>query len=322
MVGGILERNLILDLFKLILAFMVVGIHTKFLNEVSDLSEYLFVNGIFRIAVPMFFIINGFYFYSILSNGNQYVWFKRVSKLYLVWMSFYSYYWLEWEGISNFDLKLICTVFFGYDHLWYIPGLIGAAFTTLLLNSINIRFKIAFTITICIMGIFIQYIGNYHILEGTLFDRFFNIAWIYRNFLFVGFPFFYFGFLIKQYSFYEKVSEVKIKKFLLLGCALLLVESYFNYHNLEVLESFDVYFSLVFICPIFFMFLKKTKSKTKNKNLALYSSGVYFIHPFVIKIINSNAYFLGINITLVTVIVSMVICVFLIQINKRIISIL
>ena len=42
----ILKRNITLDILKLVLAFMVVGIHAEFLADISILGQYLTVNGI------------------------------------------------------------------------------------------------------------------------------------------------------------------------------------------------------------------------------------------------------------------------------------
>lgn len=49
-----LTRNISLDVLKLTMAFMVLGLHAGFLSDYSKSGEFLFVNGIFRIAVPIF----------------------------------------------------------------------------------------------------------------------------------------------------------------------------------------------------------------------------------------------------------------------------
>ena len=60
----LMERNVSLDILKLSMAFMVVAAHARFLSEISPLGEYLTVNGLFRIILPVFLIINGFFFPS------------------------------------------------------------------------------------------------------------------------------------------------------------------------------------------------------------------------------------------------------------------
>lgn len=51
-----MNRNFSLDILKLFMAFMVVGLHAGFLGDFTSLGEYLSVNGIFRIAVPIFLV--------------------------------------------------------------------------------------------------------------------------------------------------------------------------------------------------------------------------------------------------------------------------
>lgn len=67
----IFMRNVSLDLLKLLMAIMVVALHANFLQEYSLLGSYLLVNGLFRVAVPIFLIINGFYFFNVLIQGAQ-----------------------------------------------------------------------------------------------------------------------------------------------------------------------------------------------------------------------------------------------------------
>ena len=63
-------RNLSLDYLKVFLAVCVVFLHGGWLYDINELVGYLHVNGLFRIAVPLFFIINGYYFYNISSLSS------------------------------------------------------------------------------------------------------------------------------------------------------------------------------------------------------------------------------------------------------------
>ena len=53
-----MQRNSTLDILKFIMAIMVVGLHARFLFETSSLGYHLTVQGIFRLAVPIFLLIN------------------------------------------------------------------------------------------------------------------------------------------------------------------------------------------------------------------------------------------------------------------------
>lgn len=58
----ILVRNGALDVLKIAMAFIVVGMHAGFLTDISPIAAYLTANGLFRIAVPVFLLINGYFF--------------------------------------------------------------------------------------------------------------------------------------------------------------------------------------------------------------------------------------------------------------------
>ena len=117
-----MERNITLDFLKVILAMMVVGLHSGFLSDMSTVLSYLSVNGIFRVAVPLFFMINGLFFYDVLSNNNQRKWFLRIFSLYSFWMLFYVYFWFRPETFNFYNiLKIVKTLVVGYHHLWYLP---------------------------------------------------------------------------------------------------------------------------------------------------------------------------------------------------------
>ncbi|HBS7058692.1 TPA: acyltransferase family protein [Klebsiella pneumoniae] len=68
-----------LDTLKLILSVMVVFIHSRIFLDSSLILDAFTSNGFFRVAVPIFFIINGYYLPSDKNNFKK--WF--FSSLYL-----------------------------------------------------------------------------------------------------------------------------------------------------------------------------------------------------------------------------------------------
>ncbi len=106
-----LNRNVSLDILRFSMALSVVGLHAGFLADLTPLGSCLTVNGIFRIAVPVFLLINGFYFYPVLIKGKSADWLKRVLYLYVFWMLFshgvgqnnpYNYFWFICHAIILF----------------------------------------------------------------------------------------------------------------------------------------------------------------------------------------------------------------------------
>ena len=153
------------------MAFMVIGSHGGFLREFGHFARYIYVSGIVRIAVPIFLITNGYFFYkSVYRDPSK--WLIRAAKLYIVWMLIYAYYWMRIDAYNVRSLcKLAAIIIMGYGHLWYISAMIGAAVMVLLLRikmSDCGMMLIAFGLFFC--GVLIQYIGNCHVFQGSFID--------------------------------------------------------------------------------------------------------------------------------------------------------
>jgi len=314
-----LKRNIALDILKLILAFMVVGLHAGFLANISVMGQYLTANGIFRIAVPIFLLINGFYFYPVLNKENSIYWFKRVLYLYLFWMLFYSPFWFRPTDISFIDIaKIIIKLIIGYFHLWYLPAILGAAALVILFRRLSLKLMIGIILVTFAGGVAIQYAGNYHIVDNQTIDKFFNKTWIHRNFLFCGFPFFSIGFLINKFSIQERIS-LKLSVILsIIGFSFLIYESYFNYIEPSRHGGFDNLISLLIVCPSVFLLFMKLDFQGSSKQVSFYSAGVYLIHPFFLSIYRKFTDFDGTLLVFIVIISSMFASYFLIKVNNKV----
>lgn len=266
-------RNLSLDVLKIILAIFVVFLHMNFLRETQPALSFILVNGLFRIAVPVFLVITGFYFFHIDNEKKLKKWLFRTILLYAIWMLIYVYHWKD-------DDQILLTLIFGYHHLWYLIGTFFSGFFLYLLRNQNSRLMVSLAVGLFIVGYFVQISGNLHFLEGEK-DSVLNKYFMYRNFLFVCFPFLAIGFLINKHE----ISLSKIKNPLVLlifslGC--ILAESFLYYKNVSR-ESTDILFSLIFISPIVFLYSQKIYIKTTSKILANLSIAIYVVHPLIMK---------------------------------------
>lgn len=314
-----MERNVSLDILKLLMAFMVVGLHADFLDEFSALGSYLFVNGLFRTAVPVFLIINGFYFFSVLAKNTQSSWLKRVSTLYIIWMLFYAPFWLSIPDLSLFGIaKLVKDIVIGYYHLWYISGMLGAAILMSLLNRFSSLFLIGTILASSLTGIIIQYLGNYHFFGDSALDKLFNTHWLHRNALLFSYPFFCIGYLIRKHRYHEKITLKSSVTMSSLGIILLLVESHFNYYQAGREGGFDNYFSLLIACPFIFIIFSKMEVHGNSKNIALYSSAIYFIHLLFLNLLKNHSNLEPTALTFSCIAASAATSYFIIKINKKI----
>lgn len=194
-----MQRNVALDFFKILLAAMVVAIHSEVLN-----NNHFLVDGLFRIAVPIFFIINGyFFFYKINSIKDLSSWSKRVVLIYFFWMTFYLPFYVTKINGAGWDYfqNLFITLFFGYGHLWYIPAMLLGGGVVYFFRPLNIYFSLAMLILLFVMGYAIEWVrifnSNSKVYESL---NFINQYWVYRNGLFVGAPFIGVGYLIAKHS--------------------------------------------------------------------------------------------------------------------------
>ena len=216
------QRNLSLDILKIILSISVVFLHCHFLYDVSIRAYFVTVEGLFRLAVPIFLIISGFYFFNIKTTDQLKKWVNRLLILYIIWMLFYIYFWFD---IKN-PIKMIFTIINGYYILWYLVGALFSGLIVFFVKEKNTKLLIFLIILLFSIGCIIQLIGNLHIFSGGL-EKILNFNPTHRNFLFVCFPFFMTGYLINKFSIYNKFNPNIF--ILLIALSLVTLESLLNY---------------------------------------------------------------------------------------------
>lgn len=266
-------RNLTIDVLKIVLAFFVVFLHMNFLKETLPTLSYVFVNGLFRIAVPVFLVITGFYFFHIDDIRKLKKWLFRTFILYTIWMCLYISYWKDSD-------QVFLTIIFGYHHLWYLIGTFFSGILLYFLRKKSSVILIFLAVTLFLTGYCVQVLGNLHYLDKEQ-DAVLNMYLLYRNFLFVCFPFLTIGFLINKHQ----IDLSKYKNsylFVVLSILFVFAEAFFNYYWVSS-ENTDILFSLLFACPLVFLYFKNIYIKTNSKILANLSTAIYVVHPMIMK---------------------------------------
>lgn len=283
-----MQKNVALDFFKILLAAMVVAIHSEVFN-----NSHFLVDGLFRIAVPIFFIMNGYFFFlKVNSIKSLASWSKRVLLIYVFWMIFYlPFYVTKISGVGwNYFQNLFITLFFGYGHLWYIPAMLLGGGLVYFLRYLNTYFSLAVFILLFVIGYTIEWVrifnSNSRVLESL---NFISQYWLYRNGLFVGVPFIGLGYLIAKHSLINLKGLKLIYLMLIVSLVGLFVESDFINKNIYHGSMFhvDILFSLIFLCPCVFLIVLQLDCNSNSllmKSIPLLASGIYFIHPFFISI--------------------------------------
>ena len=182
------------DFLKFFLAFLVVVIHTGFTGYAG-----LGINAFARIAVPMFFMITGYYL-PVMSDEKFRKYLIKITCLTVFSTLFYilisyvqsqtgSHVSTDWFA-QTFSMKRIFRLLLRNEsvagfHLWYFYALLYV------LVIIYITRKIR-KMNILYMTIPFLFLGNYLL-------SYFNAIY-YRNFLFLGLPYVLLGCLFRNYE--------------------------------------------------------------------------------------------------------------------------
>lgn len=311
-------RNLALDSLKVILALMVVAIHCKIFADTHLISYILTTQGLFRIAVPIFFLIGGFYFSHVTTSKTLFKWVKRLALLYLFWMLFYLYFWLYPQPLTlGYVAYLIKVSLFGYMHLWYLPAMLGAGVMCYLLRN-RLRVGSIIALVLFTIGVSIQYAGAFHWFEHPLLSQLASSSYTHRNFLFLGFPFFFLGHLIRRCHIDQALPRYYFSTTAIVGTGLLLAESWSYFAYAPDPEGFDNIASLMIACPAIFLLAVSSKLSTKHSFLTLLSSAIYFTHPFWIKFSDHVFPFTLNTLAIITALLTIVFALPLMILQKRV----
>lgn len=279
-----IKRNIWLDIFKLFLCLLVISIHF--------VGEAYWYFPVYRLAVPMFFMISGYFNYNdseeVCLNKSK-IFIKRCVKYMLIGFLIYIVYdfigcYINGNGVGYFFTTLFYENFFheffilnrpitysGYQ-LWFLIAL----FVVSLLHYLIVKFKkqkwYYFIVPIGI-AIFLFFSGYMRLLQNTDMPIRFT-----RNALVFGLPMFALGYSMAKFNFHKKSWF----KYIYLALGVL-------FFFLQVLESkiivMEMYFSTILSAVFllqFFLGLKPIKCDWYynwfGKSMSFY---VYILHVAV-----------------------------------------
>ncbi len=314
-----IERNINLDLLKIVACVMVITIHVTATNLVSGFAVgtlawriNLFFNVLSRAAVPLFMMVSGKLILakndapSVKELFDKYIF--RIFKIYIFWSLFYS---LSKILIIGINAPITESVIFDnilpHYHLWYLAALIGVYFVLPLLFAIRDyrdgEYLKYFVYIFVFFGIikFSLMLLPYGINDYVMFiPKFIDL---------ISYPLVeYSGYFLLGY--YLGNIKWKISKFKLLLIFILTILVAFKtidylsikqgylYH--EALEYFTV-FTFIEATVLFKLFQtldqRKLKDFTKQLivNISSLTLGIYIIHAFVIEEIIPRLIFIKTN---------------------------
>jgi len=232
-------RNDVLDLLKWVASFFIVCIHFKFPGKVGELVTILA-----RFAVPVFFMISGYYAYRD-DRAELKRKLTRVAKLYLSAIVIYVCYNLAVKLLAGQTAEAVWYVstyvrprymlpllLFNESntamHLWFLGVLLYLYIIEWWLAGKPCKDRARYTVAgVCLCLHLILGIGLsvLHITPPAFLLK----NYVLRNFLFLGFPLFTLGQMLRKYE--DKVKRVSGGVFV--GAILLGVAEAFVMHGID-----------------------------------------------------------------------------------------
>ena len=274
---------------KAILTFLIVCIHVPFFGRAGA-----YFTALARVAVPVFFIITGYFYSDTVARHKEKQQIKKIlclaveaNILFFVWnvilgilrrksIRFYIQSIFTGKSILKF-LVLNESPLAG--HLWYLGAILYVLIIVFLMDKFNCR-KILYYLTPVLLIADLLF-GKYSLL--VLHREFPYI--LVRNFLCVGIPYFCIGNLISE----KQCSENRDKKFFQILIVFFVIASLAErlfLVNAGLNATRDHYISTTFLSLCLFVYT--LKSNWHNKGLAVigrrYSTWLYIMHPIFITV--------------------------------------
>ena len=288
-----MKYNTTLLAIKVVACFSVVALHIWLPGKIGAVYQI-----IARFAVPMFFLISGFYSCN-LSKDKIKQRIKKISRLILLSTFFYTmiFAYMLWQEknvqflmqIFNFTSIIRFIIFNRISDLigslatplWYLYAIL---YIYLYLYFSNKRLLLTKQ-SIVLLLVFA------FLIEFMISDSIF-----YRNFLFMGIPFFGMGILFAQMK--ERIIHSRmITILLILGMILFPILVFLEYYILG--NSFELYISSILAVIMLMLFAIKKPNAIDigilNEIGEKYTTFIYITHQFVILIFTvlvSNTYIL------------------------------
>ena len=314
------QRNETMDIFRVTCAFLVIIGHTRPFMNINNNLDFFLTNVLARIAVPFFFIVSGYFFYSNMKINNNYYkgYIKKIIISYVPWQVIY----IVLDLIRNRNYintryiyeSIKYSIFGGTEsYLWFFSALI---FSTLFISFFIKKNRFKELIIISIFLLILGLLGNsyYFIARGTSFQYLINlynhIFSCTRNGVTMAVPYMVMGILLNKY---KKTQERK--NYYILALPIILVAMTLEtliLANIFKYQIYDFYISQFLFAPIIFLMVNNINIKLKfnSKFLRDFSLNLYYSHVIIImlfralKITYSSLIIKAIFITIISVIIS------------------
>lgn len=283
------NRSYSIDFIKGIAAISIVCLHCAN-NDPFDSILHL----VGRMAVPMFFIITGYYLSSMIKTGHISKHIVKILKIILGGLLFYlplvcieAYLKgnLEWQltHVIEWDSLLEKLAFAQYPfnveagHLWYLMAILYIlCFLSFFSKKHQIN-KLYFLIPILFL---IGYIIS------SLVDQYDSrMRMLYQNFLFTGLPYVLLGHLINEKTSHKQIDNRLLGKLIVLSAILYVTETGF-YIFIGLPPHREHYLSIIPLVSLILIWGSQNSQFGKNSIITTigrdYSICIYVVHRYFV----------------------------------------
>ena len=278
-------KKLNIDVIRLVMAFMIVAIHTYPFECISNSLDFIITRVLFRVAVPFFLMITG---YFVLAKDNKEKIIKYTSKIIKIYLlsiilylpiNIYNGYFSNFHIVYFFkDIFFTGTLY----HLWYFPALIlGLWISYFLIHKLTLKKALAIALTFYVIGIFGD--SYYGLVNNVpIINSFYKLIFLVFDYTRNGI-FYVPIFLLMGYAIKKNKSKVLANKYCYVFVLTLLIEGIITL-KFNLYHHSSMYFSLIPLMYLFFSYLMNNYSS--NAHLRSLGTFVYILHPFFIVVMH------------------------------------
>lgn len=267
-------RSRAVDLTKLMLAMMVVGIHANPLIWAGRPATLAGAEGLFRLGVPVFLVFNGYFLHGAIAAGRGWRVVRRVAALYLLWMVLYlPVYWRLLPTLDGWEALRFAL--FGYWHLWYLSGLAMAAAVLVAARGLSDR-------ALGVLAL-VTWAGGVAVTYGKALDLahlppvFSDPLSPNRNALLLCLPYAAFGVLMARRGLAGRIAPRRAGLMVAVGAAAVVGES-FLLGGLPVGVAHDTLASLAIAAPALALWALALPGRVPGRLAGDLANGIYFLH--------------------------------------------
>ncbi|MCA0174676.1 MAG: acyltransferase family protein [Proteobacteria bacterium] len=283
-----MPRHHALDALKLLLAVLVTLFHAQALAAISPELALLADKGFGRIVVPVFLLINGYFFQPQLARGAHRAWLTWVAALYGLCMVLYLPFWLG--GLPAGPMGAAVFVgrwLLGFAHLWYLAGLLLAALLLVALRRWPARRLVALASGLWLAGVVLQYAAAYQWAgEASLAARMLTSVHSYRNGLLLSFPYFCMGYLLRAHRVPERLPGGVVAALFGLALVGLLGEAMINVRLTPAATQIDNPLFALVAAPVVFLAALRLPMQAPALPLSALAIGIYLLHPLALWLLH------------------------------------